>query len=172
MVKYTFAIPKFTQAGLISRGGGLTSGISLGLVIFPGTNKSFMVTEIDIEGMGTSSADAEFGIFRTITTAAAGALTTVITGQANILVATPPAFTGSAGQGSFATTQPTLGSAPIKTLRANANGQRYFWRANPNLDNALDYSGTPTALLGGFVLAQIGGTGVIAYSGEITVSEI
>lgn len=172
MIKYNFRFPIFTAAALIAATGGLISGASISGIIFPGTNRSFLLTEIDIQGQGTASANSEFAIFRTITSAAAGALTTVVTGQPTVSLATPPAFSGSAGQGSFATTQPTLASAPLYTFGLNVNGQRYFWRANPNLDNAIDAPGTATALLNGLAIVQIGGGAPIAASMRIQLSEI
>jgi hypothetical protein len=173
MQKYNFRIPKFTTASLVAATGGVTTGSVITFIVFPGTNRSFLLTEIDLQGMGTSSADAEFAIFRTITTAAVGALTTVIVGQPTSSVATPPTFSGSAGQGSFATTQPTLAGAPLYTIGGpNANGQRYFWRANPNLDNAIDVPGTATSLLNGLAIVQIGGTAAVAAAGRVQLSEI
>src|SRR5271155_1879663 len=166
MIIYNFNFPIFTPASLVSPAGGLTTGSVLSAVIFPGTNKSWTLLEIDWEGSGSSSAPATFTIFRTITTAAAGALTTVIVGQPTVSLASPPAFTGSGGQGSFATTQPTLAGAALFNLSPNANGQRYFWRANPNINNAIDVSGTPTALLGGLVLVQVTATGTAAIAGQ------
>jgi hypothetical protein len=174
MIIYNFNFPIFTPAGLIAIAGGLTSGISLSAVIFPGTNRSFVVLEIDGEGSGSSSAPSTFSVFRTINPAAAGALTTVITGQPTVSLATPPAFTGSAGQGSFATTQPTLAAAASFNLSANANGQRYFWRANPNINNAFDVPGTATALSNGIVLCQVvaAGTAVMAAQFRVQIGEI
>lgn len=174
MIIYNFNFPIFTQAGLIAVAGGVTSGVSLGAVVFPGTNRSFVLLEVDVEGSGNASAPATFSVFRTITTAAAGALTTVITGQPTVSLATPPAFTGSAGQGSFATTQPTLAGASLFNLSANANGQRYYWSAKPTLINAVDFPGTATALLNGFVLCQVVATGTspIAYQARIQLGEI
>lgn len=174
MIIYNFNFPIFTAASLVPVAGGLTSGsVYLG-IIFPGTNKSFLLLEVDVEGSGSSSAPSTFSIFRTITSAASGALTTVITGQPTVSLSSNPAFTGSAGQGSFATTQATLASASAFNLSANANGQRYFWRANPNLSNALDVPGTATALLNGIALVQVvaTGTSVIAAQARIQVGEI
>ena|SRR5271155_5847901 len=171
MIKYNFRFPSFTPAGLIAATGGITTGISLVAVIFPGTNRSSLITEIDFEGFGATSSPAEYGIFRSITSAAAGALTTVVTPQPTISIGTPPTFSGSAGQGSFATTQPTLAAGPLFTLAPNNNGQRYFWRANPNLDNAIDMPGTATALLNGLVLVQLAGSLNPIY-GRIQLSEI
>jgi hypothetical protein len=172
MIKYNFRFPMFTAAALVAATGGVTTGSVLTGIIFPGTNRSFMLSEIDVEGMGIASANAEFAIFRTITTAAAGALTTVVTGQPTVSLATAPAFTGSAGQGSFATTQPTLAATPLVSFGLNANGQRYFWRANANLDNAYDVPGTSTALLNGIALVQIGGSAAIAAFARLQVSEV
>ena len=172
MIIYNFRFPFFTAAALIAATGGLTSGVSLSGVIFPGTNKSFLLLEIDAEGGGNASANGEFSVFRTITTAAAGALTTVVTGQPIDQVATNPAFTGSAGQGSFATTQPILAGAPLMSFGLNANGQRYFWRANPNLNNAIVVPGTPTALLGGLVFCQTGGSAVMSAMMRVQIAEL
>jgi hypothetical protein len=173
MIIYNFNFPIFTPAALVAVAGGLTTGSVYTGIIFPGTNKSFALLEIDVEGSGSSSAPATFSIFRTITTAAAGALTTVIAGQSTVSLSSPPAFTGSAGQGTFATTQPTLAGAALFNLSANANGQRYFWRANPNINNAIDFSGTPTALLGGLALVQVvaTGTSAIAAQARIQIAE-
>jgi hypothetical protein len=174
VIIYNINFPVFTPAGLIAVAGGLTSGVSLSAVIFPGTNRSFVLLEIDGEGSGSASAPSTFSVFRTVTPAAAGALTTVVTAQPTVLLATPPAFTGSAGQGSFATTQPTLAGAALFNLSANANGQRYFWRANPNINNAIDFPGTATALQNGLVLCQVvaAGTAVMAAQFRIQIGEI
>lgn len=158
MISYDFNFPVFTPAGLIAVTGGLIAGASIIGIVFPGTNRSSILTEIDIEGQSNASAAATYAIFRTITTAAAGALTTVITGQPNTSLATQPTFSGSAGQSSFATTQPTLAAAPVKFCPANANGQRYYWKSETNYSNAQDMPGTATALLNGLILVQVAGT--------------
>ena len=169
MIIYNFAFPVFTPASLVAVAGGVTSGSVITGIIFPGTNRSFVLLEIDVEGSGSSSAPATFSVFRTITTAAVGALTTVITGQPTVSLSTPPVFSGSAGQGSFATTQPTLAGASMFNLSANANGQRYFWRANPNINNALDFPGTATALLNGLALVQVVATGTAAIAAQARI---
>ena len=80
--------------------------------------------------MGTASAANELGVYRigTAGTTGAGAVTPVPT---NALFT---AFTGTA----FAsyTTQPIKG-AVVQNMPLNSNGQRYFWKANPNLNNAI-----------------------------------
>ena len=174
MITYDLNFPIFTPASLVAVAGGLTSGSVITGIVFPGTNRSFIITEIDIEGSGSSSAPATFALFRTITSAAAGALTTIITAQPTTSLSSQPTFSGSAGQGSFATTQPTLAGAAIKNCGLNANGQRYFWRANPNLDNAIDVPGTATALLNGIALVQVvaTGTSAIAAQARLQIKEI
>lgn len=174
MITYNIRIPSFTAASLTSAAGALTTG-NISAIIFPGTNRSFVISEIDLEGFGIASATAEFAWFRTITTAAAGAATTTLTAVPTVSLATPPAFTGTAAQSGYATTQPTIGapaSTAVHNCPLNQNGQRYFWRANPNLDNAIDCPGTATALLNGLVLVQIGGGGVIPMSGRVQIKEI
>lgn len=173
MITYNIRIPSFTAASLTTGGAALTNG-NITAIIFPGTNRSFVISEIDLEGFGTASATSEFAWFRTITAAAAGAATTALTANPTVSLATPPAFTGNAAQSGYATTQPTIGalSTAVHNCPLNQNGQRYFWRANPNLDNAIDCPGTATALLNGLVLVQIGGAGVIPLSGRVQIKEI
>lgn len=172
MITYNLRIPSFTAASLTAATGGAVTNGNISAIIFPGTNRSFLLTEIDLEGFGTASATSEFAFFRTITTAAAGAATTTLTPQPTVSLATNPSFTGTAAQSGYATTQPTLAAAPIKNCPLNQNGQRFFWRANPNLDNALDIPGTATALLNGLCLVQIGGAGVIPMCGRLQIKEI
>lgn len=172
MIVYNFSFPIFTPASLVAVAGGVITAGSLG-IIFPGTNRSFICLEIDVEGSGSSSAPSTFSVYRTITTAAAGALATVVTGKSTAQPSTVPTFTGSAGQGVFATTQPTLATSPEFNLSANANGQRYFWRANPNLNNAMTWPGTATALLNGLCLVQVvaSGTAAMAAQARIQIAE-
>lgn len=173
MITYDVRIPAFTAASLTAGAGALT-GTNISFIIFPGTNRSSLITEIDLEGFGVASATSEFAFFRTITAAAAGAFGTALTPNPNTSLGTQPVYSGSAGQGAFATTQPTIGafSTIVKNMPLNANGQRYFWRANPNLDNAIDLPGTATALLNGLVIVQIGGSAVAPMAGRIQVKEI
>jgi len=174
MIIYNFNFPIFTATTLTPVAGGLQGATQGALgIIFPGTNRSFVLLEIDVEGSGSSSAPVTIGVFRTITSAAAGALTTVITGQPTVSLGTNPSFSGSAGQGNFATTQATLAGAALFNLSANANGQRYFWRANPNINNAVDFPGTATALLNGLFIAQVvaAGTAAAALQARIQIAE-
>lgn len=161
---YNVHFPLFTPGALVAPTGGVTTGSVYAGIVFPGTNRSWLLLEIDAEGSASASAPGVFSFFRTITTAAVGALTTVVTPQPIDSLATAPVFSGSAGQGTFATTQPTLAGNAIHSFGLNANGQRYFWRANPNLNNAIVVPGTATALLGGLGLVQVTATGTSAMA--------
>lgn len=92
--------------------------------------RSFGILEIDAQGQGTASAANEIGIYRVGT---AG-----VTGGGAITPApvspTSPAFTGTVN--TTWGTQPVVG-ALVHQIGLNANGQRYFWRCNPNLNNAI-----------------------------------
>ena len=98
--------------------------------VLSNATRSFGILELDAEGAGTTSAYTEMGIYRVGT---AGA-----TGSAPITPApvnpAQPAFGGVVN--TAWTTQPTVG-ALIHTMPVNSNGQRYFWRAMPNLSNAI-----------------------------------
>jgi hypothetical protein len=92
--------------------------------------RSFGILEIDAQGQGTASAANEIGIYRVGT---AG-----VTGGGAITPApispTSPAFTGVVN--TTWSTQPVVG-AVVHQIGLNANGQRYFWRCNANLNNAI-----------------------------------
>jgi hypothetical protein len=133
--------------------------------ITPGTNRSFLILELDFQGQGTSSAAQEVGLYRTANTyATPGTALTFVPVES---VSTNPSFSG-VGAVSY-TTAPTLGSL-LMNFGLNANGQRFFWRANPNLNNAIVVPGTATALTNGVTLASIAGTGSI--SGRIQIAEL
>jgi hypothetical protein len=129
--------------------------------IISGSVRSFLMLEIDAEGMGTSSAANEFGVYRigTAGTTGGGAVTPTPT---NALYS---AFTGTA----FASysTQPIKG-AVVHNCPLNANGQRYFWRCNPNMNNAISVPGGNNAA-GSLGLYTISGTSVI--TGRMQVAE-
>jgi hypothetical protein len=124
--------------------------------IYPATNRSFMILELDFEGMGTTSTANSYGLYRTTTTAAASGAGTALT------------FGGS-GAVSY-TTAPALTAAPVHQFGLNNNGQRYFWRANPNLNNAIVVSGTATALTGGITLVAL--TTTASIMGRIQIAEL
>lgn len=110
---------------------------ALGTVI-AAEDRSMLLLELDFQGMGNASGANELGIYRVGTAGVTGS---------NGLTFTPlhssaPAF---AGTGFFTyTTQPVAG-ALIHPFGLNTNGQRYFWRCNPNLNNAIVVPGGSVA---------------------------
>jgi len=132
--------------------------------IISGATRSFLVLEYEAQGMGTSSGANEFGIYRvgTAGTTGGGAVTPVSV-DANTSI---PAFTGTA----FASysTQPIKGTL-LKNVPINANGQRVFWRCNPNLNNALVVPGGNVAA-GSIALYTISGTSVV--TGNMQIAEL
>ena len=125
------------------------------LTIISNATRSFGILELDAEGAGTTSAYTEMGLYRVTTAGATGG---------GAIVPTPvnpaqPAFGGVVD--TTWTTQPTIG-ALIHTMPINSNGQRYFWRAMPNLSNAI---WSP----GGAVAAGTVSVRPITISGNTTV---
>lgn len=108
------------------------------LTITTNATRSIGILEIDAEGGGTASAYTEVGVFRVSAlgvtpVAITTATTTPISGVVPVNSASPAnGFTVATGW----TTQPTV-SSPVHSFPINANGQRYFWRAMPNLSNAI-----------------------------------
>lgn len=150
----------------LSRQSVTMSGTTPFLTVVPGSVRSFMILEIDAQGMGNASAANEAAIYR-VNAAGTGSATAITAAPAAIdnpnMTGTTPAlaFSGAANA-SYATTQPTL-SGLIHNLPFNSNGQRYFWRANANLNNAIVVFGGST----GITLAPITGTGVISVRLQI-----
>lgn len=124
--------------------------------------RSLLILELDFQGMGNASGANELGLYRVGTAGVTGS---------NALAAVPchpnyPAFAGTA----FFTysTQPIAG-ARITNMPLNTNGQRYFWRCNPNLNNAKVVPGGNNAAASVAVFPYSGsGTGV----GRIQVMEL
>lgn len=118
MIIYNAQIPQFTLAAATTAFG----------TIIAAALRALLLIEFDFQGRGTASADNEVGLYRVGTAGVTGA---------SALVFTPtdvpnPAFAGT-GFAAY-TTQPVKG-ALMQNMPLNANGQRYFWRANPNLNN-------------------------------------
>lgn len=135
--------------------GTLEATALVGLfTVINGSVQASLLTEIDVEGMGTSSAANEFGIYRVGTAGVTGS-------SALTFTPTNPGYTAYAGTGFAAySTQPIKG-ALLHNVPLNANGQRYFWRANPNLNNAIAIpaGNVAAASIAGFTIS---GTSVIA----------
>lgn len=143
--------------------GTLEATALVGLfTLISAATRSLLVTEIDVEGMGTTSAAAELGLYRvgTAGVTGGGAVTPVP------LNAQAPAFGGTAFA-SYAT-QPVKG-ALVHNVPINANGQRYFWRANPNLNNAISVPGGNNNT-GSLTLMTISGTNIV--TGRLQFNEL
>ena len=151
---YNVRIPQFTLAATTTAFGTIVSAAT----------RSFLVMEMDFEGMGTASAFNEVGLYRVATAGITGSAALTFTSvDAN---STIPAFAGT-GFAAYAT-QPVAG-ALLQNMPLNSNGQRYFWRCNPNLNNALVVPGGAVAA-GSIMLAPISGTGSV--SGRMQLAEM
>lgn len=142
------------------------SGTTPFLTVVPGAARSFWIMEIDIQGMGNASAANEAGVYR-VATAGTGSATAIPTGVnaidlPNMTGTTPALAFSGAANASYATTQPTLG-ALLQNLPFNSNGQRYFWRANANQNNAIPVPGGTT----GITIAPLTGNGVLSVRLQI-----
>jgi hypothetical protein len=150
--------------------GALSAVLTPIVTIISGAIRSFLVLEVDLEGMGTASQANEVGIYRvgTAGVTGSGAITPTATDLPNMTGTTPAlAFSGTAFA-SYAT-QPLAG-ALIQNIPINANGQRYFWRANANLNNAIPVQGGNNAAgsIALFPINTAGGT----VTGRVQVAEI
>lgn len=97
---------------------------------------SALVIEFDVEGNGTTSAYMEAGLYR-VTAIGTGTVQTTAPGISVEGSASIPTPSSVVGTGAWGTAQATLAANPVHNIPVNANGQRYFWRANPNLNNAI-----------------------------------
>lgn len=153
----------------ISRQNVTLSGTTPFLTIVSGATRSFLIIELDVEGDSNASAYNELGLYR-VTTAGTGGATAISTPPAPVdspnLTGTTPAlaFSGAANS-TYATTQAVPG-ALVHNIPVNANGQRYFWRANPNMSNAIVVSGGGLAA-GSITFAPISGTSPISIRVQV-----
>lgn len=156
----------------ITRQGVTLSGTTPLLTIVPNL-RSLLVLELDLEGDGTASAYNEMALYRVLASGTGAATANTLAAQAvdqpNMTGTTPALALAAAVNTSYATTQPTFtGNNPVHNIPVNSNGQRYFWRANANLNNAIVIA--PLATNSGLILAPITGTGVISV--RIQVAEL
>lgn len=153
----------------LSRSNVTLSGTTPFLTLVSGATRSFLIIELDIEGDGTASAYNEIGLYR-VATAGVGGATAITAPPAPVdapnMTGTTPAlaFSGAANS-SYATTPPAVGVL-AHNLPINANGQRYFWRANANLNNAIVVPGGANAA-GSVTFAPISGTSPISIRVQI-----
>lgn len=96
------------------------------LTIISNATRSFGVSELDIGGMGTTSAANELGLFRVATAGVTG-------GGAIVPTPTNPAFTAFGGVVNTTwATQPVDAATPFHNMPLNNAGQRYQWTSNMN----------------------------------------
>lgn len=135
--------------------------------------RSLLLLEIDVEGDGTASAYNEMALYRVLASGTGGATANTNVAQPvdqpNMTGTTPLLALAAAVNTTYATTQPTFtATAPVHNIPINSNGQRYFWRANANLNNAIVIA--PLATNAGLVLAPITGTGIVSV--RLQVAEL
>jgi hypothetical protein len=140
--------------------GALSAVLTPIATVISGATRSFLLLEVDLEGMGTASQANEVGVYRVGTAGVTGssALTFTPTDSPNMTGTTPAlAFSGT-GFAAYAT-QPLAGPL-VQNVPINANGQRFFWRCNPNLNNAIVVPGGNNAAgsIGLFPINTAGGT--------------
>lgn len=154
MQLYNVQIPQFTLAATTTAFG----------TIIGGATRSWLVLELDFQGRGTASADNEMGLYRIGTAGVTGA--SALTFVSADTSTSPPSYSGTGFAGY--TTQPLKG-ALAHNMPLNANGQRYFWRCNPNLNNAIPVAGgnNAAASLGLFPIS-----GTSSVSGRMQIAEI
>jgi hypothetical protein len=145
--------------------------------IISGATRSCLVLELDFEGDGTASAYDEVGVYRVTTqgTGTAPTATTPATRDSPNMTGTTPALAFSGlfyGGTGYGTTQPTLATQPMHNIPVNANGQRYFWRANPNLNNAIVIPGAVTAGAAAGSLSFRSQSGTGNTSGRVQIAEL
>ena len=100
------------------------------LSIISAAARSLCILEIDVEGNGVTSAYTELGLYRVGTAGATGS-GAIVPAPVN---PAQPAFGGVVN--TAWATQPVVG-ALVQNIPLNSNGQRYFWRAMPDLRNAI-----------------------------------
>lgn len=103
--------------------------------VVSGGTRSTLVTEIDAQGGHTSSVSLESALFRVTTQGTGTAPGTTVPQPINAQYAV---YSGTFHTGgAWGTAQPVLGAVPVHAINLNANGQRYYWRAQLNLSDAI-----------------------------------
>lgn len=146
--------------------GATTTAIA---TLIAGAARSLLLMEFDFQGRGTASADNEVGIFRvgTAGVTGSGAITPQPVDSPNMTGTTPAIVFSGTMFGTYAT-QPITGVL-AHSIPLNANGQRYFWRANPSLNNAIVVPGGNSAAAS-VAIFPIAGTSNV--SGRIQFGEL
>jgi hypothetical protein len=150
-------------------GGTLGATTTAIATVISGATRSALLLEIDVNGQATASATNEIGIYRVATAGVTGSSALTFSPvDAPTRTGTTPAiaFSGT-GFGAYST-QPVKG-ALIHNAGLNANGQRYFWRCNPNLNNAIVIPGGNNAA-GSIAVVPISGSSVV--TGRLQLAEL
>jgi hypothetical protein len=149
-----------------------------------GTGRSVMILEVDIEGGNNTSMYSEVGFYRAAApTGTTTGLPSSTTASAAVDVTAPTAAcVWTVGAFAAGVTGPVgisalpLAATPVHRIGINGNGQRYFWRANPNLNNAIVVSGagvlSSTVFTGALILASITAGTTNPISGRIQFAEM
>lgn len=160
MIPYHAQIPRAAIPG---------SALTAIATIIGGAVRSMIFYELDFNGRDVASSDNEIGLYRVATAGTTGASAlTFTTGLAPNMTGTTPAlaFSGT-GFGAY-TTQPLKG-ALLHNLAINGNGQRAYWRAQMNLNDAYPVPGGNNAAAS-VALYPIAGTANI--SGRVGLFEV
>jgi hypothetical protein len=132
MMVYNFSIPTSATLATGTNIGALTATAGAG------TGRSAMITEIDFEGAGSASGFCQIGLYRVSGTTlfSGGTPVTPVSVDSPALSGTTPALAANTACIAGAVSGGAVG-ALVHSFGINFNGQRYFWRANPNLNNAI-----------------------------------
>ena len=153
----------------VSVAGTLAATTTAIATIIGGASRSFLILELDFEGMATASATNEIGIYRVGTAGVTGSSALTFSSvEAPNMTGTTPALAFSGTGFAAYSTQPIKG-ALIHNFGLNANGQRYFWRCNPNLNNAITVPGGNNAAAS-VTIMPISGSSVVA--GRLQIAEL
>ena len=154
MIVYNVRIPLVAASATANQG-----------TIVSGATRSFLVLELDFQGQAAASAQNEMCVYRTLAAGITGgtALNFILADAPN----TSPTFSGT-GFITYTTAPTVTAASTLFPFGLNANGQRYFWRANPNLNNAIVVPGG--AGTNGITLVALAGTS--NYSGRFQIAEL
>ena len=151
MIFYNVRYPQATLAATTVIAGFVTSA-----------TRGMFITEIDWEGAGAGTSSAnEIGLYRVSVAGTPSTAATMVPVNPNSPASSGASYSAYSGQ-------PTK-SGLIQNIPINGNGQRYNWKALPNMVDALWIpSGGSTA--GTVVTDQISGTAAVV--GRMKVCDV
>lgn len=138
------------------------------LTIIAGASRSLLLTELDFQGEGNTSVKNQLGVFRVATagTTPGGAITPAPRYTPN-MTGTTPALAFSGLVYTTWSAAPTLG-ANVHPFSVNANGQRYFWRAE-HINDVIPVPGGNNAAAS-LSIRSVSGTSNV--SGRVRIVEV